>query len=129
MSDLNGSLLIDAANGLGSDSQTPTLTIPLSHADQDFFTQNASDVLDTQESTPITPSSGPVGQDPPPVKEQEIKYVLSGQPTGWAAMSNEVRDFDEEKVKSCKEDVDTLLVFVSAQFMIFFYRSMLYMAT
>ena len=44
-------------------------------------------------------------------------------------MSNEVRDFDEEKVKSCKEDVDTLLVFVSAQFMIFFYRSMLYMAT
>lgn len=51
------------------------------------------------------------GIDPRP--EPEVKYVLSGQPTGWAAMEKEVRDFDEEKVKSCKEDIDTLLVFVS----------------
>lgn len=30
-------------------------------------------------------------------------------------MAREVRDFDEEKVRSSKEDVDTLLVFVSTQ--------------
>lgn len=41
------------------------------------------------------------------------QYVLSGQPTGWAAMASVVRDFDEEKVQDCKEDMDTLLVFVS----------------
>lgn len=28
-------------------------------------------------------------------------------------MAKEVREFDEEKVRSCKEDIDTLLVFVS----------------
>lgn len=39
--------------------------------------------------------------------------VLPGQPTGWTAMAQAVRNFDEEKVKDCKEDVDTLLVFVS----------------
>lgn len=27
-------------------------------------------------------------------------------------MARAIRDFDEEKVKNCKEDVDTLLVFV-----------------
>ena len=43
---------------------------------------------------------------------KDVKYVRSGQPTGWAAMAKEVRDFDEEKVKSCKEDIDTLMVFV-----------------
>ncbi|KAI0790190.1 hypothetical protein BC629DRAFT_1287825, partial [Irpex lacteus] len=37
--------------------------------------------------------------------------VLPGQPTGWTAMAQAVRNFDEEKVKDCKEDVDTLLVF------------------
>lgn len=45
-------------------------------------------------------------------EETEVKYVLAGQPTGWAAMAKEVRDLDEEKVQSCKDDVDTLLVFV-----------------
>lgn len=43
----------------------------------------------------------------------EVRYVLSGQPTGWAAMGKEVREFDEEKVRNSKEDIDTLLVFVS----------------
>ncbi|KAI0819056.1 hypothetical protein BC629DRAFT_694179 [Irpex lacteus] len=41
----------------------------------------------------------------------EVRYVLSGQPTGWAAMGKEVREFDEEKVRNSKEDIDTLLVF------------------
>lgn len=42
------------------------------------------------------------------------EYVLSGQPTGWAAIDKVLRDFDEEKVKYCKEDIDTLLVFVGS---------------
>ena len=46
-------------------------------------------------------------------KEPEVKYVLSGQPTGWWAAAKDVREFDVEKVTSCKEDIDTLLVFVS----------------
>lgn len=45
--------------------------------------------------------------------EIKTKYVLAGQPTGWAAMEKMMRDFDEEKLNSCKEDIDTLLVFVS----------------
>lgn len=48
-----------------------------------------------------------------PHTDSDIRYVLSGQPTGWAAMASQVRDFDEEKVKDTKEDIDTLLVFVS----------------
>ncbi len=48
-----------------------------------------------------------------PKSEPEVRYVLSGQATGWTAMAKEVRDFDEEKVQDCKEDIDTLLVFVS----------------
>ena len=47
-------------------------------------------------------------------KEPEVKYVLSGQPTGWWAAAKEVQEFDEQQVKSCKEDIDTLLVFVSS---------------
>ncbi|KAI0790196.1 hypothetical protein BC629DRAFT_1287924, partial [Irpex lacteus] len=43
--------------------------------------------------------------------EKTIQLVLAGQPTGWTAMAHAVRNFDEEKVKDCKEDVDTLLVF------------------
>ena len=45
--------------------------------------------------------------------EPSIQYVATGQPTGWAAMAKEVREFDVEKVNECKEDIDTLLVFVS----------------
>lgn len=53
--------------------------------------------------------AGPTSTDP------DVRYVLSGQPTGWAAMAETVRAYDEEKVKDCKEDVDTLLVFVRHQ--------------
>ena len=49
-------------------------------------------------------------------KEPDVKYVLSGQPTGWWAAAKDVREFDVEKVQSCKEDIDTLLVFVSRHF-------------
>lgn len=50
---------------------------------------------------------------PPEPAGVRTQYILAGQPTGWAAMAKVVRDFDEEKVKDCKEDMDTLLVFVS----------------
>lgn len=43
---------------------------------------------------------------------KRTQFTLLGQPTGWAAMAHAVRNFDEEKVKDCKEDIDTLLVFV-----------------
>ena len=33
--------------------------------------------------------------------------------TGWAALRKTVREFDEEAVKFCRDDIDTLLVFVS----------------
>ncbi|KAI0790186.1 hypothetical protein BC629DRAFT_1699406 [Irpex lacteus] len=45
------------------------------------------------------------------MQEKNTQLVLAGLPTGWTAMANAVRNFDEEKVKECKEDVDTLLVF------------------
>ena len=45
--------------------------------------------------------------------EPKVQYVLSGQPTGLAAMANAVREYDDERVENCKEDIDTLLVFVS----------------
>lgn len=31
----------------------------------------------------------------------------------WHAIAKTVRDFDEDKVKGCQDDMDTLLVFVS----------------
>lgn len=42
-----------------------------------------------------------------------LQYGVPGQQAGWSAMAKVVRDFDEEKVRDCKEDIDTLLVFVS----------------
>ena len=62
-----------------------------------------------------------------PVPGSQTHLVVSGQPTGWTAMAHAVRNFDEEKVKDCKEDVDTLLVFVSysvyAQIAMIMFRS------
>jgi hypothetical protein len=46
----------------------------------------------------------------------QVKYVLSGQPTGFAAMADKMREYDEEKVKDVKEDIDTLLVFVRSSY-------------
>ena len=42
----------------------------------------------------------------------DVQYVRLAQSTGWTAMAATMREYDEEKVKSTKEDVDTLLVFV-----------------
>ena len=32
---------------------------------------------------------------------------------GWAKIDKTIRQLDEDKVRDCKEDMDTLLVFVS----------------
>lgn len=62
------------------------------------------------------------GLQPPPEHGEHdrhssgpVKYVLAGQPSGWAAMAQVVRDFDVEKINDVKEDIDTLLVFVCVQ--------------
>ena len=35
-----------------------------------------------------------------------------GQAVGWSAVEKAVREDDEHQVRSCKEDIDTLLTFV-----------------
>ena len=44
--------------------------------------------------------------------DPNVRFVLSGQPTGWAAMAETVREYDEDKVKDVKEDMDSLFIFV-----------------
>lgn len=46
--------------------------------------------------------------------ELGTRYAPLGHPGGWCAVAAKVREFDEEKVKDTKEDIDTLLVFVSS---------------
>lgn len=49
----------------------------------------------------------------PPPAPSNPTFVLPGQAVGWAAVDKAVRDFDEQMVKDYKEDIDTLLTFVS----------------
>ena len=44
--------------------------------------------------------------------QENVRYVTAGTPNGWVAMAKTIRDVDEGKVNDCKEDIDTLLVFV-----------------
>ncbi|PSS38149.1 hypothetical protein PHLCEN_2v9 [Hermanssonia centrifuga] len=39
------------------------------------------------------------------------RFSAVGMPVGWAAIAKTVRDIDEDKIRNCKEDIDTLLVF------------------
>ena len=39
---------------------------------------------------------------------------IIGQATGWAAMAEDIRNYDDDRVKECREDIDTLMTFVSA---------------
>jgi hypothetical protein len=43
----------------------------------------------------------------------ELSYARSGQPTGWAAIAERMREYDEDKIKDVKEDMDGLFIFVS----------------
>ena len=92
-----------------ADNPEPIPMVPLGQVRP---TSGSAEGANVVEPTPSVPQ-GQAGQDSSTVKEPETKYVLSGQPTGWAAMSKEVREFDEEKIQNSKDDVDTLLVFVS----------------
>lgn len=47
------------------------------------------------------------------ILERDLKYE-GDVTTGWSALARTIREIDEEKIRGCKEDVDTLLVFVSA---------------
>jgi hypothetical protein len=43
---------------------------------------------------------------------RQASFIISGQPTGWAAMAETMRAYDEDKVKDVKEDMDGLFIFV-----------------
>lgn len=74
--------------------------------------QDAADVSDVRSpQTKDDHTRVPKGEDTD--SDSNVRYVLSGQPTGWAAMAAHMREYDEEKVKNTKEDIDTLLTFVS----------------
>jgi hypothetical protein len=66
-----------------------------------------------QQDRDVNSAATLVSQESAPHPSPDVRYVLAGQPTGWAAMAETVRAYDEDKVKDTKEDIDTLLVFVS----------------
>lgn len=41
------------------------------------------------------------------------KVKVEPEHTGWGRLSSMIRDYDEARIKDIKEDIDTLLVFVS----------------
>ena len=43
---------------------------------------------------------------------ERVRYV-SDSSTGWAAIVKTVTGVDQSKIQDCKDDMDTLLVFVS----------------
>ncbi|KAJ3533832.1 hypothetical protein NM688_g7229 [Phlebia brevispora] len=43
--------------------------------------------------------------------ESNVRYVVAGNPTGWAGIAKTIRDVDEDTIEDYKEDIDTLLVF------------------
>lgn len=70
-------------------------------------------LLPQQQARDVESEGNQVSPEGSSLPTPDVRYVLSGQPTGWAAMAETVRAYDEEKVKETKEDIDTLLVFVS----------------
>ncbi|GJE90526.1 hypothetical protein PsYK624_066660 [Phanerochaete sordida] len=51
------------------------------------------------------PASRPTGGS------SNVRYVEVAPSTGWHTMAKAVREADEDKIRDCKEDIDTLLVF------------------
>ena len=67
---------------------------------------------------PVTRADSPVPKEeaqtqPPPQSNPDVVYINTAD-TGWPAMAHNVREVDEQKVRGHKEDIDTILVFVSA---------------
>ena len=82
------------------------------------------DVQVTGQNPPVQNTIPPVtrADSPLPKEEEEIQPPLQSNPdvvyinttgTGWTAMAHNVREVDEQKVRGHKEDIDTILVFVS----------------
>lgn len=46
-------------------------------------------------------------------EERNVRYVQAASRATWEGMAKTVREVDEAKVGDCKDDIDTLLVFVS----------------
>ena len=63
-----------------------------------------------QHVQPVQPEKTDTGQHD---VQERVRYVEVSPPSGWQTMARTVREADEDKVKDCKEDIDTLLVFVS----------------
>lgn len=72
-----------------------------------------------------TPGSPPADEkdttEPPSESPPELKHIsIDDAPkitddteSGWAAIAKSIQDVDEQKIKDYKEDIDTILVFVS----------------
>ena len=94
----------------GPSSRSLAQSGPPSQGASEPLLQDTADVSDVRSpQTKEDRARVPKGED----AESNVRYVLSGQPTGWAAMAAHMREYDEEKVKNTKEDIDTLLTFVS----------------
>lgn len=51
-----------------------------------------------------------------PVQDEvQLVEIRNPEGTGWSAMSKAVREYDEEEIGYYKDDIDTLLVFVSSR--------------
>ncbi|TCD68392.1 60S ribosomal protein L20 [Steccherinum ochraceum] len=68
--------------------------------------------------------------DIPELEEDQEDHGAGGSAEGWATLSKTMTEYDEVKIKDCKEDMDTLLVFaglfsaVLTAFVIELYRAL-----
>ena len=87
-------------------------------------TSATEDVQVTGQNPPVQNTIPPVTQPDPAwtklKEEAQLELPLQPNPdtpynatTGWTAMAHNVREVDEQKVRGHKEDIDTILVFVS----------------
>jgi hypothetical protein len=59
---------------------------------------------DLKDNGPTLPDRTPETSSP--------SLALPNQLTGWAAMAERMRAYDEDKIKDVKEDIDSLFIFV-----------------
>lgn len=85
-------------------------------------------------SNPRTVSPVPTVPEPaekPPVIQELRHELIDSAPdlddeseSGWAAIAKSINDVDEQKIRDHKEDIDTILVFVSPPRAILLYQSL-----
>ncbi|KAI0776501.1 hypothetical protein BC629DRAFT_1290505, partial [Irpex lacteus] len=81
-------------------------------------------------------SSGPPPKDPQDTQQlsstaQQVpsgSQALPGQLTGWAAVEKALKEFDQQEISGYKEDIDSLLTFVSFDLAILCFLTGLYSA-